>query len=54
VTYADHRRNSAGHSLVEVLIVLALLALTATISSLAWSHYLGRTATMQAASIVRS
>ena len=53
MTYADHRRNSAGHSLVEVLIVLALLALTATISSLAWSHYLGRTATMQAASIVR-
>jgi type II secretory pathway pseudopilin PulG len=53
------RRNeqpsgAQGHSLVEVLIVLGLLAITATISSMAWSHYLGRTATMQAARIVRS
>lgn len=39
---------------MEVLIVLAVLATTATISSLAWSHYLARTATMQAARIVRS
>jgi len=52
--YADQRRISAGHSLVEVLIVLAVLAMTASISSLAWSHYLGRTATMQAARVVRS
>ena len=54
MTHAAQRRNSNGHSLTEVMIVLALLAITATVSSLAWSHYLGRTATMQAASIVRS
>ena len=54
MTYADQRRSSAGHSLTEVMIVLAVLAITATVSSLAWSHHLGRTATMQAARIVRS
>jgi len=48
------RRRAGGHSLVEVLIVLALLAITATVSSLAWHRYLSRTATMQAARVVRS
>jgi prepilin-type N-terminal cleavage/methylation domain-containing protein len=47
-------KREKGHSLVEVLIVLALLAITATISSVAWSRYLSRTATMQAARVVRS